>query len=146
MTMRPYSFKLLGIMIYTFDFILAALFGSLPLYMIYPNQRDSIGRIHIYILIGVFAISWGTIVGLNIRMVWKKYKTPSLREQLVAIVDDFNRQNEENIKNIEGGDERIRIKYNRNSIIIKPKKPPKILVRRDDWVYYRRKHVKRPKI
>ena len=155
MAMRPYSFKLLGIMIYIFDFILAVFFGSLPLYMIYPNERDSIGRIHIYILIGTFGIAWGTIVGINIRTIWKKYRQPSIREQLEAYVNDLNKQNEGNIENIGnigntdniGGREgTISIKYTRNSIILQPKKPPKILVRREDWVYYRRKHVKRPNI
>ena len=135
--MRPYPFNIIGILIYAFDFCLAGLFGSLPLYMLYPNQSDAIGRIHIYILIVTFGISWTVIIGLNIRTIHRKFRTPSIREQLDAFVEEYNRKNEVNtISESEG------LGHKEQTLRIQPTRQPKMLVLTPDALYLRNRKKK----
>ena len=93
--LRPFPLGLLGILIYFFDFILMLIFGSLPLYMIYPDYSDQIARIQIYILVGTIALSWIIIIGLNIRTVYRairdrgKVKKEEEKEELSKMVNDY---------------------------------------------------------
>ena len=79
--MCPYPLGILGVLIYFFDFILALIFGSLPLYIAYPNKAEQIGRIHIYILIATIAISWIIIIGINIRTIYVKIKEAKAKKE-----------------------------------------------------------------
>ena len=71
---RPFPLGVLGILIYFFDFILMAIFGSLPLYMVFPEKAEQIGRIHIYILIATIVLSWIIIIIMNAKTVYLKIK------------------------------------------------------------------------
>ena len=136
--LRPYPFNLIGLLIYSFDFCLAGLFASLPLYMIFPSHSDAIGRIHIYMLIVIFGISWMVIVGLNIRTIYRKFKKPSLKEQVEAIVEECNRKNNEDMalegRERYGGDERVEMHRSNHQ---------KMLVLRPNALYIRNKNPKK---
>ena len=85
--MRPFPLGIIGLLIYFFDFILAIIFGTLPLYMVYINHAEGIGRVHIYILIVTIAISWLIIICINIRTIYRKFNKPlatagEIRERL----------------------------------------------------------------
>ena len=138
MLMRPYPFNLIGILIYSFDFCLAGLFVSLPLYMIFPNHSDAIGRIHIYILIVIFGLSWVVIVGLNARTIYRQFKTPSIREQLDAFVQEYNRKNDKNMEL-----ERERQRHREQQVHqIHSNKRPRMLVLTPDALYLRNRTKK----
>ena len=92
-TMRPFQFNLLGTLIYFYDLILAIIFGSIPLYMVYPDNADQIGRAHIYLMIVVISISWVTIIGTCIYTIYKKLKGPTTSEIVTEIVQNL-RKNE----------------------------------------------------
>ena len=91
-TLLPYSTGLLGILTYFFDFILVLIFGSLPLYLVYINHAEEIGRIHIYLLVATIAFSWIIIIGVNILTLWKYMQTirqaRKLREQ-ISFIDKY---------------------------------------------------------
>ena len=76
--MKPYSMKtVLGLLIYTFDFIAMIIFASLPMYMNITTYSEQAGRIHIYIIIATCGISWIIIVVimvLRLCLLYKNYK------------------------------------------------------------------------
>ena len=88
--MRPYGCTLLGIMIYFYDFILVLIVGSLPLYMKFADHADYIGRIHIYILVSTLILSWLVIIGVNIRVLYLKFRKPTDNEILDQIISEIN--------------------------------------------------------
>ena len=83
---KPCSTNILGILIYFFDLILVIIFGSLPLYMAYPDYSVTLGRIHVYILIATIALSWIIIVCSNIIAIYHKLKAPTIDEQADQII------------------------------------------------------------
>ena len=91
--MRPFPLGIIGMLIYFFDFILAAIFGTLPLYMVYVNQREDIGRIHIYILIATIVLSWMIIICLNIRTIYRKFHKPlATADEIEERIDEERRK------------------------------------------------------
>ena len=89
--MQPYSFKkIIGIMIYSFDFIAVVIFATLPVYLSPNSHAEDIGRFHIYLIVATFVISWITIVAINIINIYQKYTTPP-----ESIPDIKNNENNE---------------------------------------------------
>ena len=76
--MRPYSMKtILGLLIYTFDFIAMGIFASLPIYMSTTNYAEAAGRIHIYIIVSTCGLAWLIIIiimGISLYKQYQKYK------------------------------------------------------------------------
>ena len=83
--LRPYEANILGLLIYCFDFIVLVIFATLPLYMVYPNKAEIIGKVHIYILIATIALSWIIIISINIRVIYNKFKKKSKKKKMVRI-------------------------------------------------------------
>ena len=73
--MRPYPIKsVIGLLIYTFDFIAMGIFASLPIYMNTTNYAEAAGRIHIYIIIATCVISWLIIIIMMVITLYKQYQ------------------------------------------------------------------------
>ena len=72
--MHPYPINVLGLLTYFLNFVVAVIFASLPVYLKPRPFNQTLGRIHIYILIATFILSWMIIIGMNIFEIYKKYK------------------------------------------------------------------------
>ena len=91
--LKPYPISVLGILTIFFDLVLVVIFVSLPLYMIFEDQADQIGRIHIYILIATIALSWVIIACMSVRTIYLKFRRPTLEEKVGQIIAALKEEN-----------------------------------------------------
>ena len=91
--LKPYPISVLGILTIFFDLVLVVMFASLPLYMIFKDQADQIGRIHIYILIATIALSWVIIASMSVRTIYLKFRSPTLAEKIEEIISALHEEN-----------------------------------------------------
>ena len=131
--MRPFPLGIIGLLIYFFDFILAIIFGTLPLYMVYINHAEGIGRVHIYILIVAIVLSWIIIICINIRTIYRKFhKRLATVEEIEERIEKERRVEAARIRE-ERRLENERLAEEARRVTMVPR-PHKILVRK---FYYR---------
>ena len=84
--MRPYSMKtVIGLLIYTFDFIAMGIFASLPVYMNATSYSEQIGRIHIYIIVATCGISWIIIIIMMLIRLCMHYKKDKTNQKSLEV-------------------------------------------------------------
>ena len=74
MIARPYSLQtLIGVMVYIFDFVALVIFATLPLYFKPNVNADTIGLVHIYLIVITFALSWLVIITKILFQIYQKF-------------------------------------------------------------------------